>query len=105
MEEASEAAVDFTEKAKETTSSSTINNKPVIPFVPLIQSGFEGAPMLKNSQQHQQQAGRFLIAFASSTYTATVTSTYVYILTATCKSTTFYPNCGTGATNIYSGGK
>jgi hypothetical protein len=62
-----------------------------VPFV--VQPGFS-APDYTGS-------GRFLIAFGTITTVSTTTSTYSYILTATCKSTTGYQTCGTGYITNY----
>jgi len=65
---------------------------PPLPFV--IEPGFRMTPDYVGS-------GRYLVAFGTLTTVSTTTSTYSYILTATCKSTTGYQTCGTGYTTLY----
>ena len=62
-----------------------------IPFI--VQPGFSAPDYIGT--------GRFLIAFGTTTSVTTTTSTYSYILTATCASTTGYQTCGTGYVSSY----
>jgi len=66
--------------------------EPIPPFA--VQPGFNRFPDYAGP-------GRFLIAFGTVTTISTTTSTYSYILTATCSSTTGYQTCGTGYTSLY----